>query len=371
MIGIRRNLRIRFLQRKMADKVGGKSKVRSSTRKGTACSASKNATTKQVFHCRICQDVINEPNESDGDDSVHCNGLCDGWIHRRCAGLSLARFEEISKSDDPFFCPSCCAVRNQTEIDLLKSALASLTSEVSTLKAAFDQIMLQRVNSPNPIKDKPTTPEQLRGTLPSPNATSPKPPASTKSDTDNPDKKFNLVIYGISESTNGTQRSKRIASDFQAVVSALKPLNNELSDNSIRDCVRLGKYTSNNNRPRPMLVKFINSRCVSTILANRTKLASTKLAIKPHMSPLEREVESILLKERRKLINNNTPTKHIQIRKNQLLLSGQLHAKVTITANNHCQLDYIVHGEVVSSSPQVISSNPPAHDPTLNPSTPQ
>ena len=173
---------------KMADKVGGKSKVRSSTRKGTACSASKNATTKQVFHCRICQDVINEPNESDGDDSVHCNGLCDGWIHRRCARLSLARFEEISKSDDPFFCPSCCAVRNQTEIDLLKSALASLTSEVSTLKAAFDQIMLQRVNSPNPIKDKPTTPEQLRGTLPSPNATSPKPSASTKSDIDNPDK---------------------------------------------------------------------------------------------------------------------------------------------------------------------------------------
>ena len=172
----------------------------------------------QPLHCRICQDIINEPNEAEGDDSVQCNGLCDGWIHRHCAGLSLALFEEISRSDDPFFCPSCCAAQNQAEIISLKSALASLTSEVSTLKASCDQIMSQRV-APSTINDNPAAPEQPRGTQPSPNAgleSSPKPIALTKPADEN--RKFNLVVYGIEESASGTPGSKRMSSDFESKI---------------------------------------------------------------------------------------------------------------------------------------------------------
>ena len=65
--------------------------------KKTARSTSKDTaqlpTNNQVVHCCICEDTINEPNESNGDDSVFCNGTCAaGWIHRRYAGLSQVRF---------------------------------------------------------------------------------------------------------------------------------------------------------------------------------------------------------------------------------------------------------------------------------------
>ena len=194
----------------MADKVGGKCKVQSNgkskARKITTRSTSKSITNTQVFHCRICQDVIKELNEDGGEDSVQCNGLCDGWIHRRCAGLSLARFEEISTSNDPFYCPSCCAARNRVEIHSLKSALASLTSEVNDLKTALSQIASQTVDLPDPGKENCKTPKQPKGTQPLPIVSSESSPKIvTSSNVDNEsDKKFNLVVYGIKESANGT-----------------------------------------------------------------------------------------------------------------------------------------------------------------------
>ena len=121
-----------------ADKSAAKVKAQVDNRKKTAKSTSKDMaqlpTNNQVVHCCIREDIINEPNEPNGDDSVLCNGTCTCWIHRRCAGLSQVRFKEISKSDDPFYCPSCCATNSRKEIKALKSTIKNLGSMLNVKK---------------------------------------------------------------------------------------------------------------------------------------------------------------------------------------------------------------------------------------------
>ena len=325
----------------MTDRRGAKVKGQSSNRRTTTRSTSKdgsiNAVNKQVFYCGICEEVINEPNDLDGDDSIFGNGVCNGWIHRCCAGLSTARFKEITKSDDPFFCPNCYAIDQRKEIKTLKSALTLLQSELGALKIALNQ---KTPNENHPISNGETSVDSVPAPIPT---------AVSSPEIADPDKKFGLVIYGISESPSGTPKSQRISADFEAVAGALNPLSNDFTEHSIRDCIRLGKYAPNSTRPRPILAKLNSSRHISSIMANRSKLSSTNLSIKPHMSPLEREIESLLLKERRKLIDNMTPAKHIQIRQNQLLVSGNIHAKVSIV-NRRCNLTYIINGEEVCAS---------------------
>ena len=67
----------------------------------------------QACVCRLCLEAIEEPCDSnDGQDaarSIHCDGECQGWLHRRCAGLSLIAFSAAvnSPTSDEFFCTHC------------------------------------------------------------------------------------------------------------------------------------------------------------------------------------------------------------------------------------------------------------------------
>ena len=83
------------------------------------------------------------------------------------------------------------------------------------------------------------------------------------------------------------------------------------------------------------------------------------------MSKLERLIETMLLKERRRLINNKTPPKHIRILRNKLLVSGQVHAQVTVI-NDKCQLDFVIHGEIVQTPPCANQPLPPNHSNLTN-----
>ena len=72
----------------------------------------------------------------------------------------------------------------------------------------------------------------------------------------------------------------------------------------------LGKFKSNQSRPRPILVKLQRTIDATTILVNRTSLSSP-IFIKPDMSPAEQKIESILLKERWLLIEGGFDCKSI------------------------------------------------------------
>ena len=142
------------------------------------------------------------------------------------------------------------------------------------------------------------------------------------------DRKFNLVIYGVKENPTGTQRRARIKADIEKCVQILKQADDDISIQSMRDCLRLGKFDSSKTRPRPLLVKLSRILDVDNILYNRSKIAEGIL-VKPDMNREERHRESILLKERWSLMNTGTDKKHIKIRGTKLFVKDRLYGEIT------------------------------------------
>lgn len=72
----------------------------------------------RVCLCSICEEVILDATaKKDGHAAIQCEGVCGGWLHRQCAGLSVIAFETASKSSDPFYCPQCKLGKQQLEIN--------------------------------------------------------------------------------------------------------------------------------------------------------------------------------------------------------------------------------------------------------------
>ena len=122
----------------------------------------------------------------------------------------------------------------------------------------------------------------------------------------------NPVTYGVEECPPKTPKSVRLKSDSNAVSKVFSSMDVHIEPNQVVDCFRLGKFKSNQSRPRPILVKLQRTIDATTILANRTSLSSP-IFIKPDMSPAEQKIESILLKEIWLLIKGGFDRKSIKI----------------------------------------------------------
>jgi hypothetical protein len=94
-----------------------------------------------------------------------------------------------------------------------------------------------------------------------------------------------------------------------------------MNDYAICDCSRIGKYSE--QRARPLSVKFARTCDVAAVLSNRQKISKDhpNVFIKPFMSIAERKIESILLKERRTLIDSGVERKLIKIRGNSIYIN--------------------------------------------------
>lgn len=139
--------------------------------------------------------------------------------------------------------------------------------------------------------------------------------------------KFNLVLYGVDESSKGTPRHERMAHDCDrafSILSAVLKEDDAFTVNSIRDCSRLGKYSP--AKTRPLLVRLQRSRDVSSILQKVSQADSTRgtVSIKRYMSPAEKKVESILLQVRLKLVKSaaGMDKKDLKIKGNELLYNS-------------------------------------------------
>ena len=114
-----------------------------------------------------------------------------------------------------------------------------------------------------------------------------------------PERKLNVVVYGLEENPSNTIRQDRLQMDVKRVISAFSKLESPpIDESSIKDCYRLGKYNAQANRPRPVLVKFLRYTDASNINNNKSKL-SKPVFVKPDLTSEERAAESLLLKERR------------------------------------------------------------------------
>lgn len=275
---------------------------------------------KSSCTCPICADVILDKTATlQGHEAIFCDGDCQSWLHRGCAGLSKARLLEVSKYKNPFYCPQCQLARHSAELESLKSTIELLTAEMTTLKAKVDSLTSPCVQPMHdPIPDTPALFAEVvsHGVRPS--------ETISKSESHPPhDTKFNVVLFGIKESDKGTPRHQRISEDFNSALSVMRPLAPSLSEHALRDCLRLGKYTV--EKSRPLLVKLCRSCDVATILSNRSQLSSTPgISIKPDRSRADRQKESVLLKERRALINGGVSSRSIKIRNNCLLVDNEV-----------------------------------------------
>jgi len=100
-----------------------------------------------------------------------------------------------------------------------------------------------------------------------------------------------------------TPRHERSDLDLSNVVQLITKVDENINPLSIRDFYRLGKYQDKSTRPRPILTRFNRAIDVSLLLS-KTSTLPKDIHIKPDIAPEDRNIESILLKERWALIQN-------------------------------------------------------------------
>ena len=280
--------------------------------------------SKRNSTCPICDEVIKEATKHrKGDDAIYCEGYCDAWVHRRCTGLSATNFAKLRDAGEEytFFCLYCEIQAQKAEIDSLMSTITTFQTSLNDLKRKLDLVNQPQQTSTQtvraPVVDKVSNTVYQNAT--------------------NIDRKFNIVVYGVAENPQNTNRQLRMKKDMENVMEALSATDIDIEPSDIKDLYRLGKYDQKSERPRPLLVKFLRSNTAIDILSSKSKLEAP-IYIKPDLTPQERQKERLLLKERRSLIDNGTERRYIKIRNDSLYLNNKLHCKVSTDGN---KLEYV------------------------------
>ena len=199
--------------------------------------------------------------------------------------------------------------------------------EIAALKSTVNELTKQISLSSSKLSDSPHSQEAPRS----------EPVSQTKHDTmlssslhaksTVTEKNFNVVVYGIDECPPNTAKSARSKNDQDKILPIFSSINSSIQSTSIKDFHRLGKYNPNHNRPRPILVKFLRSMDAQTILSNRQHITSPYV-VKPEMSKSEREVESLLLRERWNLLQKGSNRKSIKIHNTRLFINNHPVAEI-------------------------------------------
>uniref|UniRef100_A0A1X7SIT1 Uncharacterized protein n=1 Tax=Amphimedon queenslandica TaxID=400682 RepID=A0A1X7SIT1_AMPQE len=279
-------------------------------------------------------------------------------MHRCCTGLSLAVFNAVSSSAAPFHCLICQNSLLLKEVSCLKDTVSSLKKEISDLKStgpsntiSLEVTALQeKVSTLSHVVSQLKTSNQqeasnelethqsedaalgqFSNSTNPPTTTSAKPASSRNRPSNSIDlneRKYNIILFGVTEMPRGSSRSERFSSDYEEVSNVLA----RLEENSehiclIRDCRRVGRYNPQSERPRPLLVTLGSTSDVSYILSKRRSLTSP-LSIRRDFSPSQRSDRSILFREKDKLVESGIDIATIKIRKSHLYVSDRLVGRV-------------------------------------------
>ncbi len=117
------------------------------------------AEEQETHVCPICDQPVRDEGEGGcAQDALLCEGDCQCWQHRWCAGVSKERYATLSSSEDPFLCSSCtiagqqaAITGQQADIACLRECLNALCDEVKALKATVAVLQIQ--TEPNTSKD--------------------------------------------------------------------------------------------------------------------------------------------------------------------------------------------------------------------------
>ena len=184
------------------------------------------------------------------------------------------------------------------------------------------QLEVEPLNS-NPVSENPsgrTYAQALSADRPGPTKPNLKPSPTSS----NYERKFNIVVHGINEATKGSNRYARTLHDNSEVAAIISGIDSDITSNSIRDCIRLGRYTE--DKTRPLFVKLTRVNNVASILSNRRAMPQpSDIRIQPDLNPHDRKILAILLKTRWQLIHSGVDSKKIKIKGNTIMVNGALH----------------------------------------------
>ena len=96
---------------------------------------SPNASTTAT--CPVCDKAVVDRGRK-SQDSIFCEGLCQAWLHRCCAGLGSVRFAQLCNDSEPFHCPSCMSVKLSNDLVEANNALAAMALEMEQLRKALE-----------------------------------------------------------------------------------------------------------------------------------------------------------------------------------------------------------------------------------------
>ena len=251
--------------------------------------------------------------EKKGHDSIFCDGSCQNWIHRQCAGLSKASFTHCFKSNDPFFCPKCTIKNQSDDVATLKEAVSLFRKDVDRVQDNIAQIQLC---------DHPSLPfsnlAETSDVCLSPNPDSADPiKKSNQSHQSSSDPEYTRKSNLISSEFRSLPKvlNDRLVSDLKVISSACQSSRNLIPLSSLIGCHQLGKYNNNHSTPRRILAKFNSSIHVSIAMGNSlSRHTADKVIIKRNLSVEQRHINNLILKETRELINSGTDRKLIKIR---------------------------------------------------------
>ena len=81
------------------------------------------------------------------DEALQCEGACQQWFHRYCAGVSQSHFKTLTTSDSPFVCLYCSRDLRQAALNQLQDEVRALKTEVGELLAACDLEVVRGIAS--------------------------------------------------------------------------------------------------------------------------------------------------------------------------------------------------------------------------------
>ena len=88
-------------------------------------------TTKGKSQCDLCC----EPIVDEKEDALQCEGSCQLWMHRYCAGVTQSHFKVLASGSNPFVCLHCLQETHLAAVVQLQDEIAVLKAEVTELRA--------------------------------------------------------------------------------------------------------------------------------------------------------------------------------------------------------------------------------------------
>ena len=146
----------------------------------------------------------------------------------------------------------------------------------------------------------------------------------TNNRSDQRDRKFNVIVFGLPEHPKGTSSDcvERNSLDEEAIARSIQQQVPLFILANIRDSYRLGKYKDSQERPHPILVTLNRASDSSTILSKRSQ---GDVYFKSDLPPEVRHTQYLLRKERKSLIDKGLAKRgSIRLRRNNLYIGGKL-----------------------------------------------